>query len=61
MDDGAITAIMTYIRNEWGNNAGPASRRTVGSTRHTSQGRVVPWTANELNQHMADTVNHSGH
>lgn len=61
MDDGAITAIMTYIRNEWGNNAGPVSRRTVGSTRHTSQGRVVPWTAVELNQHMADTVSHSSH
>ncbi|MBC7946347.1 MAG: c-type cytochrome [Chitinophagaceae bacterium] len=54
MDDGAITAIMTYIRNEWGNNAGPVSRRTVGTTRHTSQGRVIPWTADELNKHMSE-------
>jgi mono/diheme cytochrome c family protein/glucose/arabinose dehydrogenase len=52
MDDGALTAILTYIRNEWGNNAGALNRRTVGTTRHTSQGRVVPWTARELNQHM---------
>ena len=52
MDDGAITAIMTYIRNEWGNSASPVGRRTVGSTRHTTQGRVVPWTAKELNEHM---------
>jgi mono/diheme cytochrome c family protein/glucose/arabinose dehydrogenase len=52
MDDGALTAILTYIRNEWGNNAGAVDRRTVGTTRHTSQGRVVPWTARELNQHM---------
>ncbi len=52
MDDGALTAILTYIRNEWGNNAGAIDRRTVGTTRHTSQGRVVPWTARELNQHM---------
>ena len=52
MDDGALTAILTYIRNEWGNNAGAINRRTVGTTRHTSQGRVVPWTAGELNQHM---------
>ena len=52
MDDGALTAILTYIRNEWGNNAGAIDRRTVGTTRHTSQGRVVPWTAGELNQHM---------
>jgi len=54
MDDKAITAIMTYIRNEWGNNAGPAERRIVGTTRHTSQGRVVPWTPKELNQHMLE-------
>jgi glucose/arabinose dehydrogenase/mono/diheme cytochrome c family protein len=52
MDDRDITAIMTYIRNEWGNSAPPASARVVGMTRHTSQGRVVPWTASELNQHM---------
>jgi mono/diheme cytochrome c family protein/glucose/arabinose dehydrogenase len=55
MDDNSITAILTYIRNEWGNNAGAMSNRTVGSTRHTSQGRVVPWTPNELNQHMIAT------
>ncbi|MBA4057268.1 MAG: dehydrogenase, partial [Marivirga sp.] len=54
MDDGAITAIMTYIRNEWGNSAGPVDRRTVGTTRHTSQGRVIPWTAEELNKHMRE-------
>jgi mono/diheme cytochrome c family protein len=52
MDDRDITAIMTYIRNEWGNNAPPATGRVVGMIRHTSQGRVVPWTANELNQHV---------
>lgn len=55
MDDGAIMAILMYIRNEWGNNAGPVSRGIVGKTRHTSQGRVVPWTAKELNQYVADT------
>ena len=54
MPDASITSILTYIRNEWGNHAGPASGRTVGSTRHTSQGRVVPWTADELNKHMTE-------
>ena len=54
MDDGAITAIMTYIRNEWGNSAPAVGRRTVGQTRHTTQGRVVPWTAKELNKHMTE-------
>ncbi|CAN5370203.1 hypothetical protein BH23BAC1_BH23BAC1_31640 [soil metagenome] len=55
MDDASITAIMTYIRNEWGNNAGPVNRRLVGATRLTSQGRVVPWTAEELEKYVAET------
>ena len=54
MDDTEITAIMNYIRNAWGNQAEPVSRRLVGTTRHTSQGRVVPWTAEELNQHIQE-------
>lgn len=52
MDDGSLTAILTYIRNEWGNDAGAVDRRTVGTTRLTSQGRVVPWTAKELDEHV---------
>jgi len=49
MDDGAIRAVMTYIRNEWGNHAPAIGGRVVGKTRHTSQGRVQPWTPTELN------------
>ncbi|QHT70254.1 dehydrogenase [Rhodocytophaga rosea] len=60
MDDGAITAILTYIRNEWGNDAGPVSRGLVGGTRHTSQGRVQPWTAKELNQHILEGKANTG-
>ncbi|GAB3801016.1 hypothetical protein GCM10028819_27460 [Spirosoma humi] len=60
MDDGAITAILMYIRNEWGNNAGPIGKRTVGMTRVTSQGRVVPWTAKELNNYIAEGKATSG-
>ena len=56
MDDGSITAILMYIRNEWGNNAGPIGKRMVGMTRVTSQGRVVPWTAKELNKYMPRTT-----
>ncbi len=55
MDDAAITAILTYIRNEWGNNAGPIDKRTVGTTRNTSQGRVVPWKAEELKKYVLET------
>lgn len=52
MDDKSIAAILTYIRNEWGNQAPPILGRTVSFTRHRSQGRVYPWSAAELNQHM---------
>jgi mono/diheme cytochrome c family protein len=55
MDDAAITAILTYIRNEWGNNAGPVSKGTVGTTRNTSQGRVMPWKAGELQKYVLET------
>jgi mono/diheme cytochrome c family protein len=58
MDDGKITSILVYIRNEWGNDAGGVNRRIVGRLRHTTQGRVQPWTMDELNEHMEkiDTV-----
>jgi mono/diheme cytochrome c family protein/glucose/arabinose dehydrogenase len=54
LDDGTITAILTYIRNEWGNNAGAMDRRTVGMTRIMAQGRVMPWTAKELDKYILD-------
>tara|TARA_R110001606_G_scaffold249840_4_gene397753 strand:+ start:5804 stop:8428 length:2625 start_codon:yes stop_codon:yes gene_type:complete len=52
LDDRSIATILTYIRNEWGNSASAVSGRFVGGTRVTSQGRVVPWTAAELNTHI---------
>ncbi|MEN2281601.1 c-type cytochrome [Algoriphagus sp. SE2] len=52
MDDASIAAILTYIRNEWGNQATPVSRRTVGGMRVMTQGRVYPWSAPELNEHI---------
>jgi mono/diheme cytochrome c family protein len=52
MDDESIAAILTYVRNEWGNQAPAITRGLVGSTRHTSQGRVYPWSPTELNKHM---------
>lgn len=53
LDDRALSAILTYIRNEWGNQAGGVSGRTVGTIRLTHQGRVLPWNAEELEQHMS--------
>lgn len=52
LDDGTLAAILTYIRNEWGNQAGPVDRRTVGKVRITNQGRVLPWKAEELEKHV---------
>lgn len=52
MDDADIAAILTYIRNEWGNQASPVTTGTVGSTRHTSQGRVIPWTVKDLDKYV---------
>jgi mono/diheme cytochrome c family protein len=54
MGDASITAVLTYIRNEWGNHGGPVGNRTVGRTRVTTQGRVMPWTAGELNRHVGE-------
>lgn len=50
VDDAHIAAILTYIRNEWGHQAGPVERGLVGKTRVQSQGKVVPWKAEELQQ-----------
>jgi len=52
MDDGSIAAILTYIRNEWGNQAPLISGRTVSKTRLNTQGRVYPWKATELNAYV---------
>lgn len=60
MDDASITAILMYIRNEWGNQAGPIGKRVVGATRVTSQGRVIPWTAKELNTYVSQTSVETG-
>lgn len=55
LDDGSIAAILTYIRNEWDNKAGAVSARRVSLIRRSSQGRVAPWTAGELNRHILES------
>jgi hypothetical protein len=59
LDDRSISSILTYIRNEWGHAAGPVSSRMVSTTRHTSQGRVTPWTVGELNKHILQSKDSS--
>jgi mono/diheme cytochrome c family protein/glucose/arabinose dehydrogenase len=55
LDDEVITSILMYIRNEWGNHAGPVERRTVGVARNRSQGRVKPWTVKDLEEYLRST------
>lgn len=52
MDDASIAAILTYIRNEWGNHSPVVSGRTISKTRLTTQGRVYPWKVEELIEYI---------
>jgi cytochrome c553 len=52
MGDADIASILTYIRNEWENQAEPVASRFVFSTRNVSQGRVYPWKINEIKKYV---------
>lgn len=54
LDDATISSIITYIRNEWGNDAGTVSRSFVGKARNITQGRVYPWKADELKKYILE-------
>ena len=45
--DEKIAAVLTYIRQEWGNKAGPVTTEKVTQV-HTKEGDHQPWTAAEL-------------
>ena len=47
-DDQKVSAVLTYIRNSWGNSAGPISADSVAATRAATAQRATPWTADEL-------------
>ncbi len=49
-----IAAIATYIRNAWGNTGDEVTSRTVGSVRFRTQGKITPWTAQELDSLVFD-------
>ncbi len=47
--DEKIAAVLTYIRQEWGNNAPPVTKEKVTEIRvKAAAGRSTPWTAAEL-------------
>ena len=46
--DDQIAAVLTYIRQEWGNQAGPVTPEQVTAIRTQEAARDKPWTAAEL-------------
>lgn len=54
LDEGTVAAILTYIRNSWGNRAKPINRRSIGKIRIEHKGRSLPWSAEELNRHIEE-------
>ncbi len=47
--DDKIAAVLTYVRQEWGNNAPPVTKAKVTEIRtKAAAGRSTPWTAAEL-------------
>lgn len=48
LDDVAIAEVLTYVRNEWGNQAAPVQAAEVKAIRDGDAARTQPWTAEEL-------------
>lgn len=46
--DEDIAAVMTFVRNSWGNAAGPVTPEQVAKIKQDTTGRTRPWTAAEL-------------
>lgn len=49
-DDEQIAAILTYIRQEWGNSAPAVEPETVARVRERHSGRSAPWSDSELDE-----------
>lgn len=50
LDDNAISAVLTYVRNSWGHTAGPISPAVVAAARKATAAREEPWSEPELEQ-----------
>ncbi len=48
LDDAAIAEVLTYVRNEWGNQAAPVQTSEVKVIRDQEAARTKPWSAQEL-------------
>lgn len=50
LSDDRIAAVLTYVRQEWGNQAGPVTPEKVAAVHAKEAARSKPWTAAELEQ-----------
>jgi mono/diheme cytochrome c family protein len=48
LSDEQIANVLTYVRQEWGNNAPPISKDGIAAVRAVVASRPVPWTLPEL-------------
>jgi mono/diheme cytochrome c family protein len=48
LKDDQIAAVLTYVRNTWGNQAPPISKEFVAQIREETKDRKDPWTQKEL-------------
>ena len=48
LDNERLAAVATYLRRAWGHAAEPVEPGTVGRLRFYTQGRLTPWTSEEL-------------
>jgi mono/diheme cytochrome c family protein len=48
LSDEQIASILTFVRNEWGNKAGPVTPEQVKKVRDQEKDRETPWSADEL-------------
>lgn len=51
LSDEQIAAVLTHIRQSWGNSAGAVSPELVAKVRKETASRTAPWTYNELGAH----------
>ncbi len=48
LDDEQLAYLLTYIRQDWGNQASPLSKEFIAKVRENEQSRKQPWTVSEL-------------
>jgi mono/diheme cytochrome c family protein len=48
LNDKELAAVLTYVRNSWGNKAAPVSAATVKKVREATKDRSIFWKPEDL-------------